>query len=74
MAPFHDGSQADYIRALGYLENHVGMLATSTALAEAPADRRQKQGRPATFAVGLSLGGSSISTSAYFGKTMDRCQ
>lgn len=34
-APFHDGSQRDYLRALTRLDNHVGMLAATAGLVAA---------------------------------------
>ncbi len=57
MAPFHEGSQGEYIKKLGYLNNYVGMLATTTALLDALANRLQKEGCPAVYAAGFSLGG-----------------
>ncbi|OYR45839.1 alpha/beta fold hydrolase [Halorubrum sp. Ea8] len=38
-APFHDGSSREYARAMGDLENFVGMLATSVGLLEALTER-----------------------------------
>lgn len=57
MAPFHEGSQGEYIKKLGYLNNYVGMLATTTALLDALATRLQEEACPVVYAAGFSLGG-----------------
>jgi hypothetical protein len=59
-APFHDGSNMAYARAMGDLENFVGMLAASVALIEAvAADASDRTSRP-VLASGLSLGGWAV--------------
>ena len=56
-APFHDGSDMDYVRAMGELENFVGMLAASVALMDALATQAGDQTRGQILASGISLGG-----------------
>ncbi len=73
MAPFHEGSQNDYIKAMGYLQNYVGMLSTTAALLDALADRLRKEGCPAILAAGLSLGGWVVNLHrAFYGRNVDR--
>lgn len=56
-APFHEESNRGYIHSMGKLENFIGMLATSTALTQALADRLREDSCPAVFTAGISLGG-----------------
>lgn len=56
-APYHDGSAGEYARAMGDLEDFVGMLSASTALVEALGERLVTQGAPAVVVSGISLGG-----------------
>ncbi|QFU83139.1 hypothetical protein [Natronorubrum aibiense] len=59
-APFHDRSRKAYARAMGDLENFVGMLAASVGLLEALARRvRERTGGP-VVASGISLGGWAV--------------
>lgn len=55
-APFHVGSNRDYLRAMGDLENFVGMLAAATGLTEALVSRVEALGS-APVVSGISLGG-----------------
>ncbi|ELY39024.1 hypothetical protein [Natronorubrum tibetense] len=67
-APFHDGSNREYIRAMDTLENFVGMLATSASLIEALTAQVRDAGCPATLAAGISLGGWVVNLHrAYYG-------
>ncbi|MFC4249258.1 hypothetical protein ACFOZ7_20390 [Natribaculum luteum] len=59
-APFHDRSSVEYARAMGDLENFVGMLAASVGLLEALAERVREQGSPGVVASGISLGGWAV--------------
>ncbi len=59
-APFHAGSNMDYARAMGELENFVGMLATSAGLVEALATRASERTGSPVFASGISLGGWAV--------------
>ena len=59
-APFHDRSNREYIRAMGDLENFVGMLATSASLIEALTGRLRDTGCSAILAAGISLGGWAV--------------
>lgn len=71
-APFHEGSQREYLEAMGELENFVGMLATSTKVLASLSDRLQKEGCPVVVAAGYSLGGWVVNLHrAYYG-TVDR--
>ncbi|MBX0296689.1 hypothetical protein EGH23_17565 [Halomicroarcula sp. F27] len=56
-APFHDGSSREYIRAMGELENFVGMLAASAGLLEALTDRIADRTDGPVVLSGISLGG-----------------
>lgn len=55
-APFHDGSNRDYLRAMGDLENFVGMLAAATGLTEALVSQIEALGSVPVVS-GISLGG-----------------
>lgn len=67
-APFHDGSNREYIQAMDTLENFVGMLATSATLIEALTEQVRDTGCPATLAAGISLGGWAVNLHrAYYG-------
>lgn len=67
-APFHDRSSREYIRAMGELENFVGMLATSTALVQALTERLRDEGCSEIQASGISLGGWAVNLHrAYYG-------
>ncbi|WP_418283092.1 hypothetical protein [Halorubrum sp. DTA98] len=67
-APFHDRSNREYIRAMGELENFVGMLATSTALIQALTERLRDEGCPVILASGISHGGWAVNLHrAYYG-------
>lgn len=71
-APFHDRSNGEYARAMGDLENFVGMLAASTALVEALAERARERTDGPVVASGISLGGWVVNLHrACFG-TVDR--
>jgi hypothetical protein len=71
-APFHDGSNMDYARAMGDLENFVGMLAASAGLIEALATRASERTSRPVLASGISLGGWAVNLHrACFG-TIDR--
>jgi hypothetical protein len=56
-APFHGGSQWEYIGAMGRLSNFVGMVASSTALVEAISSEVVERTESPVFLVGTSLGG-----------------
>ena len=72
-APFHQGSQGEYIRALGDLSRYVGMLASATALVDALAQRLSAEGCPRVYAVGISLGGWVVNLHrAYLGRGIAR--
>jgi hypothetical protein len=67
-APFHDGSNREYIQAMDTLGNFVGMLATSATLIEALTEQVRDTGCPATLAAGISLGGWAVNLHrAYYG-------
>ena len=71
-APFHDRSNMDYARAMGDLENFVGMLAASAGLIEALATRASERTSRPVLASGISLGGWAVNLHrACFG-TIDR--
>ena len=59
-APFHDRSNMAYARAMGDLENFVGMLAASSALVDALAERASEQTSSPVLASGSSLGGWAV--------------
>jgi hypothetical protein len=59
-APFHDGSNMDYARAMGDLENFVGMLAASVALIDALATQANDRTGGPVLASGISLGGWAV--------------
>ena len=59
-APFHDGSNMDYARAMGDLENFVGMLAASVGLIDALATRASERTSSPILASGISLGGWAV--------------
>ena len=59
-APFHDRSNADYARAMGDLENFVGMLAASVGLIDALATRAGDRTSSPILASGISLGGWAV--------------
>ena len=71
-APFHDRSNRAYVRAMGDLENFVGMIATSAALVEALAGRLRGMDRPPVLAVGISLGGWAVNLHRAYGTGVDR--
>ncbi|ELY56613.1 hypothetical protein [Natronolimnohabitans innermongolicus] len=71
-APFHDRSNRRYIRAMGDLNNFVGMLATSVALIEALTDRLRATGCPAILAAGISLGGWAVNLHRAYYVGVDR--
>ena len=71
-APFHDRSNREYIRAMGDLENFVGMLATSAALMEALADQLRDTGCSAILAAGISLGGWAVNLHRAYYDGVDR--
>jgi hypothetical protein len=56
-APFHGESTSTYAKAMGELGDFVGMLAASTALAEALTDELHDMGSTAVVLSGISLGG-----------------
>lgn len=56
-APFHDGSNMDYARAMSDLENFVGMLAASVGLVDAIATQASERTSSPVLASGISLGG-----------------
>ena len=56
-APFHDGTNAAYARAMGDLENFVGMLAASVGLMEALTVRARERTDASVHLAGISLGG-----------------
>lgn len=56
-APFHDGSNREYIRMMGDLENFVGMLAASAGLLEAITERLADRTDGSVAVSGISLGG-----------------
>jgi len=59
-APFHDGSSREYARAMGDLENFVGMLATSAGLLEALTERIAYRADGPVVLSGISLGGWAV--------------
>lgn len=72
MAPFHESSQNDYIKALGRMDNYVGMLATTTALIDALALALSENKNPKILAIGISLGGWVVNLHrAYFNRHID---
>ena len=72
-APFHEHSQNEYIKALGYLNNYVGLLATAAASFDALADRLKKEGSPEVYAAGFSLGAWALNVHrAFRGNNIDR--
>jgi hypothetical protein len=56
-APFHDGSQRDYARAMGALGNFTAMLAVLVASAEGLIGHLRAGGGGAVVLAGISLGG-----------------
>ncbi len=73
MAPFHEGSQAEYIKALGKLNNYVGMLASSAAVLDSLARKFREEGCPEVFGAGFSLGGWVLNLHrAFIGEGIDR--
>ncbi|WP_313690265.1 hypothetical protein [Halobellus marinus] len=59
-APFHDGSNMDYARAMGELENFVGMLAASVVLIDALATTANDRTTRPVLVSGISLGGWAV--------------
>jgi hypothetical protein len=59
-APFHDGSSREYARAMGDLENFVGMLAASAGLLEALTERISDRADGPVVLSGISLGGWAV--------------
>ena len=73
MAPFHEEGQGPYIRALGDMTNYVGMLASVTALLDSLSSLLRRQGSPAIYAAGFSLGGWALNLHrAFLGRGIDR--
>jgi hypothetical protein len=71
-APFHDGSNVDYARAMGDLENFVGMLAASVGLIDALATRASERTDGPVLASGISLGGWAVNLHRACFDTIDR--
>jgi len=71
-APFHDGSNMDYARAMGDLENFVGMLAASVGLIDALAARASERTSYPVLASGISLGGWAVNLHRACFDTVDR--
>lgn len=71
-APFHDRSSAAYARAMGDLENFVGMLAASAALVEALAADAGRRTDGPVVASGISLGGWAINLHRVCFESVDR--
>ena len=59
-APFHDGSSREYARAMGDLNNFVGMLAASTGLLDALTERIADRTDGPVVLSGISLGGWAV--------------
>ncbi|WP_276258848.1 hypothetical protein [Haloglomus litoreum] len=59
-APFHEGSNREYLREMGDLENFVGMLAASTGLVDALVDRASEVTEGPVVVSGISLGGWTV--------------
>jgi len=73
MAPFHDGSQAEYIRSLGKLNNYVGMLASVVILLDTLSQKIREEGCSEVYAAGFSLGGWVLNLHrAFLGEGIDR--
>jgi hypothetical protein len=71
-APFHDGSTMAYARAMGDLENFVGMLAASVGLIDALAARASDRTSSPVLASGISLGGWAVNLHRACFDTVDR--
>lgn len=72
-APFHDRSQGEYIKALGYLNNYVGILSAAAATIDALAGRLKDAGCPSIYAAGFSLGGWALNVHrAFWSRNVDR--
>jgi len=71
-APFHDGSNVDYARAMGELENFVGMLAASVGLVDGIATRASERTSGPVLASGISLGGWAVNLHRACFDTVDR--
>ena len=71
-APFHDRSNMDYARAMGDLENFVGMLAASVGLIDALATRANERTSSPILASGISLGGWVVNLHRACFNTVDR--
>ncbi len=72
-ASFHETSQGEYIKALGYLNNYVGMLATTAAIVDALAEKLKREGSPSVYVAGFSLGGWVANLHrAFYGENIDR--
>ncbi|WP_167768639.1 hypothetical protein [Haloarcula amylovorans] len=71
-APFHDGSNMDYVRAMGDLENFIGMLAASVGLIDAIATRASDRTSSPVLASGISLGGWAVNLHRACFDTVDR--
>ena len=71
-APFHDGSNMDYARAMGDLENLVGMLAASVGLIDALATRANERTSSPILASGISFGGWAVNLHRACFDTVDR--
>jgi len=71
-APFHGGSNVDYARAMGELENFVGMLAASVALVDALATQANDRTGGPVLASGISLGGWVVNLHRACFDTVDR--
>ena len=71
-APFHDGSNVEYARAMGDLENFVGMLAASVGLIDALATQASERTNSPVLASGISLGGWAVNLHRTCFDTVDR--
>ena len=71
-APFHDGSNTEYARAMGDLENFVGMLSASVGLIDALATQANDRTSCPVLASGLSLGGWAVNLHRACFDTVDR--
>ena len=72
-APFHEGSNREYAKAMGEMANFVGMLAASVGLLEALTERIADRTDELIALSGISLGGWTVNLHrACFGSA-DRC-
>jgi hypothetical protein len=70
--PFHGGSNTEYARAMGDLENFVGMLAASVGLIDALATQASSRTSCPVLASGLSLDGWVVNLHRACFDTVDR--